>query len=184
MSKTTTFGVAVVLATIVAMPLLAQTPQGPPDPAFMAARLANGMMPEWLTKAADAMSEADYAFKPTPEVRSFGQLLAHVANSDYMFCSIANGEKQPVRDVEKTRTTKAEIQQALAEAFAYCNGVYAGMTEAKARTMVQLGSMSMPALTVLLIRTHHSSLHYGNVITYMRLRGKVPPSSTSPISQE
>ena len=143
MSRTTTFGVAVVLATIAAMPLLAQTPHGQPDPALMAAHLTNGMIPEWLTKAADVMSEADDAFKPTPEARSLGQVLAHVANSDY-----------------------------------------AGMTEAKARTMVQLGSMPMPTLTVLLIRTHHSSLHYGNVITYLRLRGKVPPSPTSPISQE
>ena len=89
------------------------------------------------------MSEADDAFKPTPESRSFGQVLAHVANGDN-----------------------------------------AGMMEAKARTMVQVGRMPMPALTELLIRTHHSSLHYGNVITYLRLRGKVPPSSTSPISQE
>ena len=81
MSRTTTFGVAVVLATIVAMPLLAETPHGPPDPALMAAQLTNGMTPEWLTKAADAMSEADDALKPTPEVRSFGQVLAHVARS-------------------------------------------------------------------------------------------------------
>ena len=181
--KTTTFGVAVVLATLAAMPLLAQTPPAPSDPGIMAIQLAHRYTKLWLTKAADQMSEADYAFKPTPEVRSFGQILAHVVDQDYVFCSAANGEKPPVRGVEKNATTKAGIQKAMSEVFAYCDGVYSAMTEAKGRTMVQMGSTPLPALAVLIFRTHHSSLHYGNVVTYMRLRGKVPPSSPTPISQ-
>ena len=180
--------VVAVMATITATPLFAQTPTLPAtsDPALFTARLSNQTLPVWLMKSAEAMSEADFAFKPTPEVRSFGQVLAHIADRDYWFCSAVKGEKAPVRDIEKTKTSKADIQKALSEAFEYCDAVYAGMTEDTGRKIVQFGGMPMPALSVLLFRTHHGSLHYGNIVTYMRLRGKVPPStaSTSPISKE
>ena len=125
------------------------------------------------------MSEADYAFKPTPEVRSYGQILAHVADLNYLFCANATGAEPPVRDVEKTKTSRADIQQAVSASFAYCDAVYAGMTVATTGKMVKLMGSPMPALTVLIFRTHHLSLHYGNVATYMRLRGKVPPSTAA-----
>ena len=179
--NSTALGMTALLATLANSPLAAQALPTTSDPALFAAQLTNGTMPIWLTKAGEAMSEADYAFKPTPEVRSFGQLLAHIADRDYQFCATAKGEKPPVMDIEKTKTTRAEIQKALAGALAYCNGVYAGMTEEAGRRVVQVGRTPMPALTVLLVRTHHSTLHYGNIVTYMRLRGKVPPSTPSSI---
>lgn len=178
-TKTTVFGLVAILAALAAMPLPAQTAPAPSDPGLMAARQAAAMMNPWLTKAADQMSEADYAFKPTPEVRSFGQLLAHVADLNYLFCSAAMGAQPPVSDIEKNRTTKADIQQAVSASFAYCDGAYADMTDAKARTLVELMGSPMPALAVLIFRTHHLSLHYGNVVTYMRLRGRVPPSTAA-----
>lgn len=177
--KTKTFGVAAILATLTlaAAPLPAQTEPAQPDPLIAAAVEAAGYVKDVLTKAAEQMSEEDYAFKPTPEVRSFGQLLAHVAGSNYWFCSTVKGEKQPVSGIEKTKTTKADIQKALADSFAYCDGAYAAMTDAKARTMIDFMGKPRPALAVLIFGTHHNIEHYGNVITYMRLRGKVPPSS-------
>ena len=45
-----------------------------------------------LTESADQMPEADYAFKPTEQVRTFGQILAHVAGANYVFCSAGRGE--------------------------------------------------------------------------------------------
>ncbi len=175
--STINIGVALALAVLVAVPASAQTPSASTDPGLMVARMANGQLKGWLKKAADQMSEADYAFKPTAEVRSFGQVIAHVADQDYLFCSAAKGEKPPVRDLEKTATTKADIVKAQADAFAYCDAVCAAMTDATTRTAVQLMGRQMPAIAALLFRTHHASLHYGNVVTYMRLRGKVPPSS-------
>lgn len=179
-----TLGLTFLLATFASAPSVAQAQPPAPDAGLLTARMANGALKSWLTKAAEQMTEADFAFKPTPEARSFGQVLAHVAEQDYEFCAGAMGAKAPVRDLQKTATTKAEIQRALADAFAYCDGVYAGMTDAKAQAMVDFHGRPMPAVAVLLFRTHHNSLHYGNVATYMRLRGKVPPSSPSPISGE
>jgi len=180
-----TFGVAAMLATLTlaATPLPAQTEPGQPDPLIKSAVDASGHFKGLFTKAAEQMSEEDYAFKPTPEVRSFGQLLAHVADTNYWFCAAAKGETQPVSGLEKSKTTRADIQKALAESFTYCDGAYADMTDAKARTMVEFMGEPRPALAVLFFRTHHAASHYGNAVTYMRLRGKVPPSS-QPRSQE
>jgi len=78
----------------------------------------------WVVRSAEQMPEADYAFRPTPEVRTFGQLLGHVANASYMFCSYAKGEKNPsTSDFEKT-TSKAGLVQAVKDALTYCDGAY------------------------------------------------------------
>jgi uncharacterized damage-inducible protein DinB len=128
-------------------------------------------------KAAEQMSDEDYAFKPTPDVRSFGQLLGHVADTNYSFCANAKGEPPPVRGIEKSLATKSEIAKALAESFDYCDRAYAAVAEGKTTQTVEIGGQARPPLVVLLFRTHHGALHYGNVVTYMRLRGKVPPST-------
>lgn len=179
---TRSMGSAALWAVLVfgaAMPLGGQALALSADPGLMAAQLASMNVQPWLTKAAEQMSEADYAFRPTPEVRTYGQLLAHVADVNYLFCASAASVEQPVRDVEKTKTSRGDIQQAVAASFAFCDTVYAGMTEAAARKPVKLMGTPMPALAVLLFRTHHLSLHYGNVATYMRMRGKVPPSTAA-----
>ena len=175
--RTRTFGIAI-LAALAAAPLLAQTEGGEPDPLIESVQDAASYVRDMLTKAADQMSEEDYAFKPTADVRTFGQLLAHVADSNYGFCSAARGEKRPVADVEKTRTNRDDIRKVLSESFAYCDGAYAAMTDTtQAKTVVDFMGKRRPRLAVLMFRTNHSLLHYGNVVTYMRLRGKVPPSS-------
>ena len=72
-----------------------------------------------IIRAAEKMPEENYAFKPTPEVRSFGQLIGHVADAQYLFCSAVLGKPNPAPGVEKSKTTKAELVQALKDAFAY-----------------------------------------------------------------
>ncbi len=177
-NKMKTFGVAAILTALVATPLLAQTQPGQPDPMIASIQGAAKHVRDVFTKAAEQMSEADYAFKPTPEVRSFGQILAHVADNNYEFCSTATGEMAPVSDIEKTKTTRADIQKALAESFDYCDRAYAEMTDdATAKIMKEFMGKPRPALAVLNYGNYHSLLHWGNVITYMRLRGKVPPSA-------
>lgn len=85
-----------------------------------------------ITATADVVSEDLYSFRPTDEVRTLGQILAHIANSNYGFCSRAAGEDNPnAENFEETKTTKAQITQALAVAFTYCRGVYANMTDEK-----------------------------------------------------
>ena len=130
-------------------------------------------------KSAEKMAEADYAFKPTPEVRGFGALLGHVADANYMLCSRIAGEKSPMADsVEKTKTAKADLVKALNDAFAYCDGVFAKVTEANVAELVDwFGGRKLPRLAALNMNTMHNWEHYGNIVTYMRLKGLVPPSS-------
>jgi uncharacterized damage-inducible protein DinB len=176
-NRTMRAALGMVIFTLAAQPLEGQGAPGSTDPAMMAVQLSASTMKPWLTKAGEQMSDADFAYRPTPDVRTFGQLLAHVADLNNLFCSAAIGEKPVVAGLEKSATTRADILSAMAASFALCDEVYASMTETSARKTVALMGNAMPALTVLLFRTHHLSLHYGNAVTYMRLRGKVPPST-------
>lgn len=131
-----------------------------------------------LTKAAEKMSDADYSFKATADVRSFGQIVGHVADANYMFCSAAQGEKSPsTGSAEKTKTTKADLLAALNESFAYCDKAYDALTDAKAAEKVKFGRGEVARLGVLTFNNMHDYEHYGNLVTYMRLKGVVPPSS-------
>jgi uncharacterized damage-inducible protein DinB len=127
--------------------------------------------------AAEKMPEENYAFKPTPDVRSFGQLVGHVADAQYGFCSAAISEPNPMKAIEKTKTSKADLVVALKEAVAYCNKTYAGMTDAQGSQAVKMMNFNVARLTVLSVNTAHTDEHYGNMVTYLRLKGIVPPSS-------
>jgi len=131
-----------------------------------------------ITESAEKMPEANYAFKPTPEVRSFGELLGHVANSNFNYCARVKGEKNPNEgnDIEK-KTAKADVQKGLADSFAYCDGVYGAMTDAKAMEMMKMGQAEAPRARLLIANISHNNEHYGNIVTYMRLKGLVPPST-------
>ena len=129
--------------------------------------------------AAEKMPEQNYSFKPTPDVRSFGQLVGHVADAQYGFCSEATGQPNPMKDIEKTKTSKADLVAALKDAVAYCNKAYAGMTDAQGSQMVKMMNYSVARLTILSVNTAHTDEHYGNMVTYLRLKGIVPPSSES-----
>jgi hypothetical protein len=128
--------------------------------------------------AAELMAPADYAFKPSPDVRSFGQIVAHVANASYMFCSKAKGEASPNKvDVEKTVTKKEDIVKALQGAFAYCDSVYASTTDASLNTPVEMFGNKANRFLALDINVSHDNEHYGNLVTYLRMKKLVPPSS-------
>jgi len=130
-----------------------------------------------VVRAADKMPEENYAFKPTPEVRSFGQIIGHVADAQYLFCSSATGETNPAPGIEKSKTSKADLVKALNDAFAYCDKAYNGMTDAHAADMVKFFGRDQPKLSILAFNSAHNMEHYGNLVTYMRIKGLVPPSS-------
>lgn len=136
-----------------------------------------GGLQKMLLRSAEDMPEENYSFKPTEEVRSFGQLVGHVADAQYIFCSAALGEKNPAPKVEKTKASKADLIAALKEAFAYCDRAYGGLTDANATQTVKLMGGDWPKLGALNVNQVHGALHYGNIVTYMRLKNLVPPSS-------
>ena len=134
-----------------------------------------------LTESAEQMAEADYAFRPTEQVRTFGEILAHVAGANYVFCAPARGEKPPFSEdhFEKTTKTKAEITKAVTDSIAYCDNIYAALTDRTAAEVIPMPfSMGNAARASTLMRnTMHVQEHYGNLVTYFRIKGMVPPSS-------
>ena len=168
------------LLTIVSFSLLSMpfAAHAADNPLSGAVKMQYGMAKGNLVKAADKMPDADYAYKPTDSVRSFGQIVGHVANANYMFCSAALGEKSPqAANIEKTKTTKADLVQALKDSYAYCDKAYDAMTDALAVQTVKLFGNEMPKLGVLTFNNMHDFEHYGNIVTYLRMKNIVPPSS-------
>jgi uncharacterized damage-inducible protein DinB len=126
----------------------------------------------------DKIPEDMWSYQPTKDVRTVGQLFAHIADGQYEFCGVAS-EGQPVdKNIEKTAKTRVEIVAALKEAFAYCDRAYTGLTDARAAETVKFFGMTITRLGALDFNTAHNMEHYGNLVTYMRLKGIVPPSST------
>ena len=133
-----------------------------------------------LAEAAEAMSAEEYAFKPTPDVRSFGELVGHVTNANFFFCSQAKGEKSPgTTNYEKT-TDRAALVKALNDSLKYCDDAYSATTDAsfsQAVTMAGQGNPQTVRGAVLMFNTAHNNEHYGNMVVYLRLNGHVPPST-------
>ncbi len=142
------------------------------------------MLSGMLVAAAEKVPEENYSFKPTPDVRSFGQLVGHLADSQYYFCSQASGESHSGSSIEKNKTGKAELVAALKDAVAYCSKVYSAMTDAKGSEMTKMMNFDVARLSVLAANTAHDYEHYGNMATYMRLKGIVPPTSEKAGGQE
>jgi uncharacterized damage-inducible protein DinB len=134
-----------------------------------------------LVASAEQMPEKDYAFKPVDTVRSFGAILAHVAGANYVFCSAALGQKPPFAEehFEKAAKTKAEIVKAVRDSVAYCDKAYQALNDKSASEMVTapFGSGQEPRAAALIGNTGHVQEHYGNLVTYFRIRGMTPPSS-------
>jgi uncharacterized damage-inducible protein DinB len=134
-----------------------------------------------IKESAEQMPEEHYGFKPVDGVRTFGAILAHVAGASYVFCSAAKGEKSPFTEdhFETTATTKAAIVKATNDAIAYCDEAFTALTDATAGQMVAspFGSGQVPRANPLIGQIGHDNEHYGNLVTYFRIKGMVPPSS-------
>lgn len=135
-----------------------------------------------LAAAAAEMPAEDYAFTPTPQVRSFGELIGHVATSNFFFCALAKGEPPPSTvNYEKAATTKAPLIQALNDSLTYCDAAYAATTDANVNQAMRMLPPSPGRQTtrgaLLMFNTTHNNEHYGNIVVYLRLKGRVPPST-------
>jgi uncharacterized damage-inducible protein DinB len=137
-----------------------------------------------LAEAADAMPVEDYGFKPTPDVRSFAQLVGHVINANFFFCSQAKSAAMPTTTNFERVADKAALIKGLTDALASCDTVYESTSDASFTEAVTLNGfpgMNPKTATsrgaVLMFNTAHNNEHYGNIVVYLRLKGKVPPST-------
>lgn len=131
-----------------------------------------------LLKAAQAMPEADYGFKPVDSVRSFGQLVGHVADANKGMCAAISGQKPTgMMGIEKNAKTKADLVKGLEESIAFCDSAMAGLSDAAAGEKAKLFGMEKSKLGWAFFASGHGWEHYGNISTYMRIKGMTPPSS-------
>ena len=171
---TRTFLAAAVVALFVPTSALAQS-----NPFTDAAKAQFEQIKNNVIRTAEKVPEDLYAFKPTPEVRSLGQLLAHIADGNFGICGAGSTMKPPMSGVEKSTggNGKAAIQKALAASFEFCESAWASMDNTRSPEVVKTFLGTQPRFSVLTFNTSHVWEHYGNLVTYMRLKGIVPPSS-------
>jgi uncharacterized damage-inducible protein DinB len=159
----------------------ALTAQAPANPISDAIRNNWNGAKRNLLGSAKVMPEAKYGFRPVETVRTFGAILAHVAGANFEFCSAARGEKTPHAEdeFEKNAKTPAAIVKALQDSMDYCDVAYKALTDRTAVEMINaaFGGGKEPRAAALIGNTGHNLEHYGNLVTYLRINGLVPPSS-------
>jgi uncharacterized damage-inducible protein DinB len=156
---------------------IAVAPQAPSD-TIGSTKSGLDVVKGYVLKAIDQVPEDMLAFKPTPDIRSMGQLFGHIADANFQICSAATGKKPEMQGIEKSKTTKADLKAALEASFTFCEAGFDSLTPATANETVKFflpGTHTR--LGVLTFNTAHDFEHYGNLVTYMRLKGLVPPSS-------
>ena len=181
-SQSTGVGTWCIVLAVVALNLtlasLANAQQGMPNPTMASNPLTTTLsifrsnMQDKIMKAADAMPESRYSYRPTKDVRSFAELLTHVGDISYILCSNAMGEATPGTTAAKG--SKAEIKAYLKGAFDYCDGVYSGYTDAHLNAPADFFGFKTNKMFILTQVGNHDALHYGNLVTYMRLNDLEP----------
>jgi len=144
-----------------------------------ALRVVHDAYKKYVLDTAELVPEDLYSFRPTEEVWTLGGILAHIADANYNFCSSAAREENPATEVFRTsRTTKARIVDALVASFTYCDRVYEALADVELTERTTfLGEGDYAVATILASNSAHLGDHYGNLVTYMRINGIVPPST-------
>jgi uncharacterized damage-inducible protein DinB len=146
-------------------------PTTAPNPLTKTLSIFRSNMQDKIMKSADAMPESKYSYRPTPDVRSFAEILTHVANISYFLCSNAKGVASPP---PAKKASKAEIIAYLKGSFDYCDGVYSEFTDAHLNAPADFFGHKTNKMFILTQVGNHDALHYGNLVTYLRLNGLVP----------
>ena len=131
----------------------------------------------YVTNTAEQTPEEDLSFRPTESVRTLGQLVGHLTDANFLICAIALGEESPnSSSVEQANPGKAELIAALRRSYEYCDRVYAQSSQALAAP-AELFGQPTTRFHAANLNVNHNFEHYGNLVTYVRMRGRVPASS-------
>ncbi len=133
---------------------------------------------DFIIRAAEKMPDAEYGFKPTPQVRTFGELVAHVAEAHAFICGLGVAPKQD----QTKRTSKADLVKYLRDSYVLCDIAVNSLTDAKATQTFKMMGQEQTILSGLWGNVVHDNETYGTMAVYLRLKGQVPPSSEGPPS--
>jgi uncharacterized damage-inducible protein DinB len=183
-------GILALLCASLVLPAVAQQPSGqsasPPPTVTGAIRNFYNGVKNNIIRSGEKMPEEFYGLRPgtQEEVRTFGQHLSHVANYNYLWCAEAKGEQNPNAGVnlEKTLTEKDQILKSLRASYEYCDGAYNALTEANAGEVLTITQESgrrvqQTRAGLLLLNIAHNEEMYGSIVTTLRIKNIVPPSS-------
>jgi len=135
-------------------------------------------MKRFITTQAERMPEGDYGFKPAADIRTFGQLVGHIADYNYIFCAPARGGVNPMAGTSLENTpSKARLLEVLAMSFAFCDEAFGTLTDTSALEMVSQGANQVTRVGSLVPVLVHGYEEYGYSAVYARMRGVVPPST-------
>jgi uncharacterized damage-inducible protein DinB len=165
---------ALVALSASSLPLAAQAG----NPTIASVKTTYDVVKGYITKAVAQVPEDKFSYQPTKEVRTMGQLFGHIADSSALICNTATGMKPGAGGAEKL-TRKADLQKAVADAFAACDHAMTMITAANANETVNLFGMTHSRIGAMAFNAAHLFEHYGNLVTYMRINGMVPPSSAN-----
>lgn len=139
-----------------------------------------------VVRSGDKMPEEFYGLRPgtQEEVRTFGQQLAHVARYNYIWCSEYRGEKNPQEGInpEKTLKTKDEIMKGLRDSFDYCDAAFNALNDTNGSEILTITQESgrqvqQTRMGLLMLDLVHTEEVYGSIVTTLRIKDIVPPSS-------
>jgi uncharacterized damage-inducible protein DinB len=147
-------------------------PISAPNPLTATLSIFRSNMQDKIMKSAEAMPESKYSYRPTKDVRSFGEILNHVADISYTLCSNVKGEANPAATTAKV--SKTEIMAYLKGSFEYCDAVYSGFADARLNGPADFWGTKTNKMFILTQVGNHDALHYGNLVTYLRINGIEP----------
>lgn len=131
-----------------------------------------------MKEAAEKVPEDKYSFKPSPDVRDYGQEVGHGANANYLFCSRAKGEPNPNKENYETgKWSKADLVKAIIASNDYCSALFNGATDKSLLEVVGQGPQAQPRAAIIAANIAHANETYGTMVPYMRMSGVVPPST-------
>jgi uncharacterized damage-inducible protein DinB len=152
-------------------------PPVPPAALLSDAKANYERVARYLLEAAAKMPDEGYAFRPSPDVRTFAQLVGHIAEAQYIACSLVRGEEYKPRGIEQNLSKKAELVAALEVAVGFCRESWSKLAPGAMTDRVTIFDLNRTKLGAMDIGTAHAFEHYGNMVTYLRMKGVVPPSS-------
>jgi uncharacterized damage-inducible protein DinB len=143
-----------------------------PNPLTTTLSIFSSNMQDKIMSAANMMPESKYSYRPTKDVRSFGEIVTHIADISYYLCSNAKGVAVP--GTATAKGSKTEIVAYLKGAFVYCDGMYSGFTDAHLNDPADFWGHKTNEMFILTQLGNHDALHYGNLVTYLRINGLEP----------
>lgn len=132
-----------------------------------------GALSKLSVAVAQAMPPEQYAFRPDPGSMSFGELMSHIASTNYAFCA---GLKDSTMPSLPSPTDKEGIVKFLSGSFEYCSTIISNLTEEQLSKVHNSPDGRLPGREVLLAMYVHVAHHRGQAEVYLRDKGITPPS--------